>query len=285
MPEIIDIDQIIHEADNLPALPNVVNEIMEQMENEDVVPMDFTEIISKDPIITGKTLKLANSAFYGYSRSIDTISQAVVILGLDTLRSLVIAVSAHNLFKSTKSSLQLDLEKLWQHSLFTAICAKSIVRKLGFNNPEKYFIAGLLHDVGKILMLNYINKYYEKIEDTANKGKYPFYLAEKKVLGYNHQEIGEKLVFFWKLPQLIIDVVGFHHQPEKIETKNNLAVAVISVANQISYKADYGFGYNILKSEFKQEVYDSIGLTHELENEIIQEQKIEVADFNKYLTE
>jgi len=120
--------KVISEADNVPALPEIVNKVLEQIENPKSTPQDIEEIISKDAVLTAKVLKVSNSAYYGYSRKIDTIRQAIIILGLDTLKSLVIAASAYASLKNPSEGYGLSKDDLWRHSLAVAVGARLIAK-------------------------------------------------------------------------------------------------------------------------------------------------------------
>lgn len=231
-----DIDIILEEGRHISAFPSVVTEIMGMLENPDSTPSQFQEIISKDTLISAKTLKLANSAYYGYSRSIGTISEAVVILGIDTLRSLIIALSAYNVLNKTIEGYGYQVEDFWKHSLCTAMLTKKIADAKGMKNLESYFVAGLLHDTGKLLLDKFrlLNK--ERLENFMAKNKVPDYMAEKAIIGWDHAEVGGQLAIKWKFPQFLVDVILHHHAPHKINNKNASFVRMVHIADALSYQ-------------------------------------------------
>jgi len=234
--------RIMAEAENIPSLPDIANKILEQISNPNSTPKDFQEIISKDPVLTAKVLKMANSAYYGYSREIETISEAIVILGLNTLRSLVIAISAYTSLNREAEGYGLQKGGLWRHSLATAIGAKIIAKQNGYKETEKFFVAGLLHDIGKIILSKHILRYIDEISTLAKMRDISFEIAESEVMGFNHCTIGSDLANFWKLPQLFADVTKFHHSPEACISNNVNIVEIVHIADIISYLMKVGLG-------------------------------------------
>jgi putative nucleotidyltransferase with HDIG domain len=209
----IDMKAVLEERSSLAVFPAVVTEILRKVDDPETTPAMFQQIIMKDPLITAKTLKLANSAFYGYPREISTISEAIVILGLDTLRSLIIAISAYNVLNKEVKGYHYAKDDFWHHSLSTALITQKIARKRKFPNSEAYFIGGILHDIGKLLLDRFRYSHYEKIEEFSTQYKVPLYLAEKSVLGHSHADVGAALAEVWGFPAMLIEIIKFHHTP------------------------------------------------------------------------
>jgi putative nucleotidyltransferase with HDIG domain len=232
----LDKETLLEESKKLPSLPYVISEILQKIEDPATSPAEFQDVIMKDPIITAKTLKLANSAFYGYARAISTISNAVIILGIDTLRSLVITMSAYNVLNKEVKGYRYTENDFWKHSLSTALITRKIASLRSCRNTEAFFIAGLLHDIGKFLLDRFRFLYLENIEEFVRKNKVPDHLAEKAVLGYSHADAGAELANLWKFPQLLIDVILYHHWPLKAVGQNSQYVRTVHVADVLSYE-------------------------------------------------
>jgi len=234
--------KVIAEAENLPSLPDIVSKVLEQIDNPNSNPKDFQEIICKDPVLTAKVLKMSNSAYYGYSREIATISEAIIILGLDTLKSLVIAASAYASLSREAEGYGLQRGALWRHSLATAAGARSIAKQIGYKEIEKFFVAGLLHDIGKILLNRYIGKFIDKINTLTKMRDISFDIAEREVMGFNHCDVGAELSNYWKLPDLFYDIAKYHHTPSACTTKNRSLVEIVHIADILSYSLRIGIG-------------------------------------------
>ncbi len=232
----LEIDTILEESKRLTPFPSVVTEIISMIEDPHATPAHFQDIIAKDTLITAKTLKLANSAYYGFSRSISTISEAVVILGIDTLRSLIITLSAYNVLNKEIAGYKYHLEDFWKHSLATAMVTKKIAELRAYKNLETFFVAGLLHDTGKLLLDKFRVVYIEHIESFMKKNKVPETLAEKAIMGWDHCEAGAELATKWKFPDMLVDVIKFHHLPLKINNMNSPYVKYVHLADHLAYQ-------------------------------------------------
>ena len=134
----LNLETILEEANNLPALPAIVSEVMKMIDDPETTANDFQNLIIRDPVLVSRILRLANSAFYGYSREIVTISEAIIIIGLDTLKSLIIAISAHELLSRSFDGYKMKQGDMWKHSLFCAMVARTMVKDLYIQDTEKY---------------------------------------------------------------------------------------------------------------------------------------------------
>jgi len=274
----VELESILQETQKLPALPQVITEILQKIDDPETTPEIFQQVITKDPFITAKTLKLANSAFYGYSREISTISNAVVILGMDTLRSMIIAMSAYNLLNKEVKGYNYQRDDYWKHSLSTAIITRKIAQLREYQNLEICFISGLLHDIGKLLLDRFRYIYLESIEEFSRKNKVPDYLAEKAIIGYNHSDAGAYLANVWKFPQVLTDVINYHHWPLKVNNLNSIYIKVVHVADCMSNIYLKGSSNPVNKI-----VEREIGVTDQEKEKIIAETTLEMDQFTQEL--
>jgi HD-like signal output (HDOD) protein len=168
--------------------------------------------IATDPALVSKVLKLVNSAFYGFPGRISTITQAIVILGFSTIRNVVLTTSVLKVFGSSKSP-GFDVEYFWEHSLLTGAIAKSLALEKDLPFTEETFIAGLLHDMGRMVLSQRLTPEFEKVAAFKEKTGVSLLEAEKAVLGLTHGEVGGWLARKWNLPVPFVDVMRYHHFP------------------------------------------------------------------------
>ncbi len=274
---------ILSEAENLPALPDIVNKILRQIENPKSDSSMFQDIISKDPVLTAKVLKMSNSAYYGFSREIDTISEAVIILGLETLKSIVIAASAFKSLNQPFDGYGLHKGELWRHSLATAMAARLIAKSLNHQDTEKFFISGLLHDIGKMLLSKYLRKYADDIKTLVKMREISFDEAEKQTLGFNHCDAGAELARYWKLPEVLVEVTKYHHSIQEATSGNKLYVKVIHIADIIAYCTKLGMGIDGNLYIPDRKTFKELRIDFRLKKSIAQQVHSSIRDFERAL--
>ncbi len=210
---IIDLKKTIDGIDDLPTLPRTVLKISELINDPNSSAKDLARIIADDQVLTARLLKLVNSSFYGFPQRISTITNAIVLLGFDAIRSLLLTTSVFDLFAGRNKKLIQEQEKFWDHSLGCAVGAKVIGNYLRLDKIEELFVSGLLHDIGKIVEMLYISEEYAKVIAAIRKNNILMITAERNVLGYSHAEIGKLLADKWNLPAKLEQVIAHHHEP------------------------------------------------------------------------
>ncbi|MFI4940363.1 MAG: HDOD domain-containing protein [Burkholderiales bacterium] len=225
---------VIKNIRDLPALPAVVLELMNALEEEDSSAQVLAEKVSNDQALTAKTLRLANSSFYGLQSKVTTIAQAIAILGFNCVRNLVTATAVLGNFSTSKSEA-FNIHGFWRHSIATALCARSLARLLKANQ-DNAFMVGLLHDIGRLVLATRLPQYYENV--LAYRGAQDCYAieAERAVLGIDHAMVGQALAEHWKFPVLLQQAIADHHTPEN-QDKGALA-SIIHVADCIVHALD-----------------------------------------------
>ena len=208
-----DLNRIIGQIEDLPTLPRTVLKITELVNNPKSSAKDLARIITDDQVLTARLLKLVNSSFYGFPQRISTVTGAIVLLGFDAIRNLLLTTSVFDMFSNNKKLSQFNQEKFWDHSLGCAVGAKVIGNVLRHDKIEELFVSGLLHDIGKIVVMLFLPSEFAKVVATMYKGNILMVTAENQVLGYNHAEIGKLLAEKWNLPVKLVQVIGHHHQP------------------------------------------------------------------------
>lgn len=217
------IRNVVSKIGTLPTLPYVVRKLSEMLENPKVTAEDVNRVISSDQSLTAKVLKLVNSAFYGFPGQISTVTHAVVILGFSAVKSIALSASVFDMFPVESQSGYFDRHKFWEHSIASAVIARLLSRKIRYPEEEEAFVAGLLHDMGKIILDQYLHEEFHAILDEVNKENITFLEAEDRILNCNHPRIGSWLGEQWSLPHPLRDAICYHHHPEHAVAGKKLA--------------------------------------------------------------
>ena len=233
----------------MPSLPQVVTEIIRISEDPNSTPQDVQKLLAQDQVLTAKILRLANSSFYGFARRINTITEATILLGFQTIRSIVFAASVGNFLTRSLGGYQLDQNELWKHSQAVAMTSRYIARQKRFKNPEVFYTAGIIHDIGKLVLNQYLQEDYQKVLTLIYDEGYDFVKAEEAVLGFNHAQTGMKLAEKWNLPPEMVEAIGCHHEPEKAEI-NPLLSSTIHISDSIALMMGFGIGLGGLSYNF-----------------------------------
>ena len=183
--------RVVGNIRDLPTLPRTVLKITSLVNNPTASAKDLSGVITDDQVLTARLLRLVNSSFYGFPQKIATVTNAIVLLGFDAIRNLLLTTSIFSLFSDKKTGNALLLDQYWDHSLGCAIGAKVIGTYMRYEKVEELFVAGLLHDIGKIVEIQFMTRQFEKIRSRVNTEKILIKDAENDVLGFNHSEIGK----------------------------------------------------------------------------------------------
>ncbi|MFH1148188.1 MAG: HDOD domain-containing protein [Pseudomonadota bacterium] len=201
----------IKSCEFLPSLPHVVAELMQATLSDSTSAGDIAKIIQKDPSLTGHVLKVVNSSFYGLSRKITSPSQAIIVLGLRAVQNISLTASVFRTFHNTKTRGTFSMEQFWWHSVVCTLTIKHLSARLGFSNEDEAFVAGLLHDIGKLVLYTGFPDDYEAIIKQYRNGENLFDL-EESFFGVNHADVGGWLLESWNLQPFLIDAVRYHHR-------------------------------------------------------------------------
>lgn len=245
------LDKIVKNVRDMPSLPDTIVQIMSITEDPNSTIKDLEKVILKDQTLTSKILQLANSTHYGYSRRISTISEATILLGFQAIKGIAVASSVNKILVKELPGYGLKKDMLWQQSQSCAIVARFIAKKLRIKNinPEQAYIAGLLRDIGKIILNYYVTKeFYQIVEKVQNHQK-TFLEAEKEILNFDHGQIGAKVAEKWNFPVDLVEAIAYHHVPE--QAKNNpVLVSIVHIADTIVMMLGIGLGIDGLSYNF-----------------------------------
>ncbi len=205
-------EEIIGQIRDLPTLPEVVLRVTEMVNNPRVSAKDIGKVIAHDQVLTARLLKLVNSSYYGFPSEITKITTAIVILGFNSIKQLLLSTAVFDLFG--KDQIEgFDRVDLLRHTIATAIASRMIGRVMGYSDLEELFVAGLLHDIGKVVMDRYFHEEYRKILRRTLNEDITFYTAEQEVFDCDHTVLGQLLTRHWKLPEKLISIIANHHHP------------------------------------------------------------------------
>ncbi len=237
----IELQDKIKRIANLPTLPQVACGIMDQVNNPKASSNDIASIVSQDISLSAKILRLANSAFYGMPRTIANINEAIVILGFKVIFTMVLSLTVFDMFPHDKRSAQFDRKKFWQHCLICGLISKLIAENIAIRriNPEEAFCAGLLHDIGKIVMEQYLHDDLHRAIDYGNKSGKSFYQSESDLLGYTHSNVAEWMILRWNLPEVLSFPIVHHHTPGESSGNDGSQVTIAEMHTHICHIADY----------------------------------------------
>ena len=226
---------LVSQASGLYALPEIYAQLNSKLEDPHASNPQIADIIQLDSGLSSSLLKIVNSAFYGFPSTISTISQAISIIGRTELAELVLGKSVINIFSKLAIKPE-DLGRHWRHSLLCGLMAKHIVKTIEKpeQSPDSLFVAGLLHDIGKLIIWHELPEQSVKILEHAQYMPLDTRNHEKEELGFDHTDVGQELLQSWKLPPLLVTTTKYHHKPEKAEAFQQ-ACQVICMANVASH--------------------------------------------------
>ncbi|MHC4871566.1 MAG: HDOD domain-containing protein [Planctomycetota bacterium] len=254
----VSLDSLAGSIKSIPTLPEVYCKVSDMLENPKVSASSVAEIISRDPSLTAKLLKLVNSAFYGLPQQVSTLTHALVLMGFSTVKSLILTMGLTDIFKASDNA-DFSRADFWAHCFGTGMMAKSIALRMRLNNVEEIFIQGLLHDIGKIVLDKYAHEEFNKVLTFTRENDCLFVEAEEKILGFTHAEVGAITVKTWNLPDNICNSVKYHHNPLAADNTSEEA-ALMNLADILCRAKLIGSGGDRQIPELKNDVWEKLGL-------------------------
>lgn len=233
-----DLEQVVRTIEQIPTLPVISQSALEIIEDERSSFENLAVVIETDQALATKILRIANSAFYGLISKVSSLEHAIAILGTKELKSIILGLSVYNFFSSNGRSL--DPTQFWRHSIVCSQVSKLLGTHFDIRNDETLFVAGLIHDIGKIVVDQYFHEEFLEIVDLVTSNRTTFSRAEKEILGTTHYQIGAKLLQHWNFPKKIIIEVLYHHAPWHDQNCETGSI-IIYLANIFSKLAGYPF--------------------------------------------
>lgn len=256
-----EIDQLLSDLERLPSFPDIVHKVLQMARDPEADFQAIAKEISKDVGLTSDILRLSNSAYYHPSREIRSVHEAIVILGLKTVKDIVMVSAARGILKQPVVGYRLEERDMWDHSIVVASLAAKIAEDQKTKTPaDVAFTAGLLHDVGKVVLSQVFRKAYVQISmETKQNPNQRFTELEKKYMGYNHSEVGAILLKKWNFPTELVEAALYNYTPEKAKINPELA-NLVHVANWLALSAGIGVDAGGLSEHLSTDAVSALGL-------------------------
>nr|MBF0221790.1 HDOD domain-containing protein [Desulfobulbaceae bacterium] len=219
--------------DRMPSLSTTVTKVLQVCNTPNAAPNDLNRVISLDPVLTGQVLKMINSAYYSLPNQISSLTRAIIMLGLNTVKNLALSTAIIGTLGKQESFKSLPMDAFWAHSICVGVTAKLLAAMINVPTAEReeYFVAGMLHDLGKIPLNNCFAETYVQALQLADLEQSALYRSEKLIVGIDHGAAGSLIAKKWQLNDTIVETLSFHHSPERASEKNRKIVAAVALAN------------------------------------------------------
>ena len=281
-----DISRKINEyITKMPSLPTSVAKVLELCNDPNVSPADLNHVISLDPVLVGRVLKLINSAYYGLNGHVTNLVRAIIMLGINTVKNLVLSASIMENFTGNRSHQGLDMEGFWRHSFCVGVSAKLLAAKRGIDPKlrEEFFTAGLLHDIGKIPLNEVLKKEYLLTLREADRNRISLNLAEVQYLGFDHCTSGAAIVKAWKLEGAVGDSIVHHHNYSQYSGQHDEILCSVIAANHFAIIEDIGFSGNRRPDKLDESVWNKLGIKKDFFHDIINKVREEIEKAQVFL--
>lgn len=255
----------VEELSSLPTLPRMASSLLQTINDPSASASDVAHLASRDMSLSARMLRLANSAFYGVSRQITSVTGAVVILGMKVVYTLVLSLTVFDMFPRREPNPEFDREEFWRHCFTCGL----IARLLAHRRPDRFafdfeeaFCAGLLHDLGKVVMEQYIHADFQRALHHAHSARLPTVVAERRQLGYTHEDVAQWLLESWNLPPAIKVPATHHHTPLEVSHYGDIT-ALCHFADWFSHKESVEDGADEVLPPLESEAVEMLGVVEE----------------------
>lgn len=270
------IQALVEEISSLVSLPAVYYKVLEMVEDEATSAVEIGEVITQDTNLCARLLRIANSAFYGFPSRIDTVSRAITIIGLRELRDLMLATSAIEAFNRIPMDMA-NMYSFWNHSLYSGICARVLAAHNNVLHSERLFVAGLLHDIGHLIMFLKLPDDLRKCMVEAGRRDCDIYEVEQEIIGFDHAQLGAALLRAWGLPESLVSTIRYHHEPD-LAQQFQLEASIVHIADAITKHADLGDYVSSQNYEFNSIALSLVMFSDELAEDVIEEADLQFGE-------
>ena len=256
---VITLKDIVDKTADLPSFSNAALRVMHLAEQSSSSAEQLANVLAQDQALSVRVLRLANSAYYGMSRQIVHLPECVVVLGMRTVKNLAIVAATYPWMSKALNGYGLGPEEMWNHSFGTALGAKTIAALSKRCDPDAAFTAGLLHDIGKVALNVWIGSKLKAIVYYAEREGIAFDAAERRILGFDHTEVGEYLGRNWNLPEEIVAAIRYHHSPNDADPPLPI-VDCVHIGGYLTMSMGFGLGGDGLRYELFSECFERLGI-------------------------
>ena len=256
------VQMAIQEISHIATLPEVTMKIIKLVEDPDSTAQDLNKVISNDPALGARILKVVNSAFYGLPGQIGSINRAIVLLGLNAVKNIAIAASLAKLFRGGKIAENFDARDLWTNAIACATATRLLAQKVSLGLPDEAFLAGLIHDLGVMVEIQAKRtEFIQVLDRVASDPSVTFRQAENEIIGANHEQFGQALCKLWKFPVNFQHVTGYHHRPTELGENHRALVGLVYVADLITKNLGLGFTLGTEQNEIDPALLEELKLS------------------------
>jgi putative nucleotidyltransferase with HDIG domain len=235
------VKQILSQVDHLPAAPRVAQQVLQLVSDPNFSFKALMETVRLDPGVTAHVLRMCNSPYYGLRRKVSSLQEALTYLGTNAVVDIVLTSQVVGVYKKSHDGYRLASGELWRHSMAVALMAQSLGEKRKYKEVPTLFTAALLHDVGKLILSQYVKEEFSRIEKLVTEEGKSFVEAEREVLGVDHALLGALVARHWNFPEPIARAIAFHHAPE-ITTEDRLLTSLVALSNLLVTTVGVGRG-------------------------------------------
>ncbi len=257
----INVNEILENLDEFPTLPTIYSNLMECISNPRSTVNDVAQIVSRDQSAVLKIIKTVNSPLYGINKKVETIKEAVFHLGFNEIKNLIVALSVLTTFSNLKGTKNFSLLEFWKHSVAVGVISKLIGNACGEKNTENYFLAGVIHDIGKLFFVQFFADEYDKVIENAFNQNIELKEAELNHFGINHIQIGEKIAVKWQLPEVFLSVIK-NYTSLVLMDGNAMITASVALADYITDLLELGLKSNFSKIRPNPKIWEILKIKH-----------------------
>jgi putative nucleotidyltransferase with HDIG domain len=262
------VENILQSVSELPPFPVVIQRALQLIDDPRSSAQDVVDVIQYDQSITLDVLRLCNSAYFGLGRTVDSLREALVMIGFNQLLEIILSRESVKLYGRACKGYDLDEGDLWRHSVACALLSRIIAKRLNRDASPAHFTAALLHDMGKMVLSKFVEDYFEEIRSFTQKGSLSFVEAEREVLGIDHAELGGRITELWRFPCSIVSPVRYHHAPFSTQ-ENQDVVQLIYLCDTVALMTGIGGGAD--------------GLSYHAHGEVMKQYNLREKDIERFI--
>lgn len=274
-------EKIVTRVLKVAALPAVALKFSEAIKDPLTSNNDLEKIVSEDSALASKVLMIANSALFNFPSKIDTISNAITIIGHKQLSEVILSCSVVGMFKGIPQDI-INMDDFWRHSIAVATTSRILASARREQNIEKFFTAGLLHDIGKLIIFVEAGKQAAQVLSKIDESNELMHKVEKEILGFDHAKLGALLLKKWKLPDEIVSAVYYHHMPS-ISSTDIVSPSIVHIADIITHALEFGSSGEKFVPILNEKAWDALDLDVDILSTVIEQLNVQYSEAVKYI--